>query len=209
MPATIANYSAFAQLSELNTLVELGLGKGHGVSFALKGGFSRVFSVDHDKKAVRNARRFFSRDKRVSILRGNVYNPKTFGFLNQLNQPCVFWIDIPTNTPLLLFKILSQWMYFYDSLILVDEWRLRPNCKCHVCLELASFVPREKFHWTHIVTTVPDHYASSGQPNNVMAFVPTQMQSRTNNIQLFSSALAPVGVPAVSHLPSPHETQAP
>ena len=81
----------YADQYDLKTLVETGTYRGDMVE-AMKGHFSKVYSIELSEELFRNAARRFHGSSNVEIMQGDS-GLVIEGLVNQLERPALFWLD--------------------------------------------------------------------------------------------------------------------
>jgi hypothetical protein len=112
--------------------VETGTNTGEGIQTALDVGFDRIYSIESDKKLLRQARKRFSGNERVSILQGD--SPRGLSVVGQrLSRSCTFYLDahsIERNPLLEELEVLSR-LPCRTHTLLIDDVRMFGSLDWH------------------------------------------------------------------------------
>jgi hypothetical protein len=161
----------YARRFGLHTLVETGTFVGDTV-YAMRRDFSRIVSIELDRRLAENARRRFARERHIAILHGDskALLPQV---LKTLDHPALFWLDAhwsggvtargEVETPLLDEVATIASHPVEDHVILIDDARFlgrrrdypsleqlqqrtadrRPNWLCEEAYGVVRFTPRQ------------------------------------------------------------------
>jgi hypothetical protein len=129
--------SEFFDLKKYSQFVETGTFIGDGVAWALSKGFEKIYSVELDAIIHREAKKRFTGNEKVEIVRGNTTDFLA-NLVTKLEGPTVFYLDAhwsgvhsgratASEWPMPLLaesKILSTYKDITKSLIVIDDERL-------------------------------------------------------------------------------------